>query len=179
MKTRTKIFSALLAAGLLGAGALAVAQPGAACDGYRTGMMGGARNVSFDPAARVEQRLTQFKTDLKLTSAQEPLWTAFADKAKAEAGKGFQTMRDTAQDLSLSAPERMDRMTEAMKQRVAAMESVNTSFKQLYDSLSADQRRVADIHAANMGKHGRMGHWRRGGPDGRMAPPADTAPTKG
>ncbi len=181
MKTRTKIFSAIIAAGLLGAGALAVAQPGStSCDGFRTGMMGSARQVNFDPAARAEQRLTRLKSDLKLTAAQEPLWTAFAETAKAEAGKGFQAMRDNAQDLSLSAPERMDRMTEVMKQRVAAMESVNASFKKLYDSLSADQKRVADIHAANLGRHGRMGHWRRGGPDGRMAPPADgSAPTKG
>ena len=42
---------------------------------------------------------------------------------KAEAGKGIQAMRDNAQDLSLAAPERMARMIDIMKQRVATMES--------------------------------------------------------
>jgi protein CpxP len=176
MKSRTKIFATIAAVGIMGAGALAIAQPGGNCDG-RMGMMSGMRQANFDPGARAEQRLTQLKTDLKLTTAQEPAWQAFAEKAKAEAGKGFQAMRETTQDLSLSAPERMARKTELMKQRVAAMESVNASFTKLYDSLSVDQKRVADIHAARMGQGGRHGRMGRGGPQGPAAAPV--APTNG
>lgn len=175
MKTRTKIFTAIVAAGVMGVGTLAIAQPFGGCDG-RAGMM----STRFDPAARADQRLTRLKTDLKLTAAQEPLWQAFAEKAKAEAGKGFKAMRENSQDLSLSAPDRMAQRTALMKERVAAMESVNASFSKLYDSLSVDQKRVADIHAARMGQHGHMGHRGsrgRGGPQGQVAPTA--APTKG
>ena len=140
------------------------------------------RGVKFDPAARAEQRLTQFKADLKLTAAQEPLWQAFAEKAKSEAGKGIQAMRDQAQDLSLSAPERMSRRTEVMKQRVAAMESVNASFKTLYDALTVEQRRAADIHASRMGDRGHYGAQGSRRPDGtrwRHAPQGMAPPIKG
>jgi periplasmic protein CpxP/Spy len=174
MESSRKIFAAIVAAGILGAGSVALAQPGpGGCDGHMGMMRGGMKGVNFDPAARAEQHLAQLKSDLKLTAVQEPLWQAFAEKDKNEAGKGFQAMRDQAQDLSLSAPERMSRRTEALKQRVAAMESVNASFKTLYDALTVDQKRVADIHASRMGQRGPMGHM---GPRGQMGPRGDAPP---
>jgi periplasmic protein CpxP/Spy len=183
MKSSTKIFAAIAAAGIMGVGALAIAQPGTRgsgnCDGYMGTSMagGGMRGANFNPAARADQHLARLKADLKLTAAQEPLWQAFAENAKAEAGKGFEAMRANAQDLSLSAPERMNRMVEVMKQRVVAMESVNASFTRLYDALSPDQKRVADIHAARMGHGGQRGHMGRGGPQGPAGTPA--TPPKG
>ena len=170
MKSSKKIVLAIAAAGLAGIGSLAVAQPGAGyCDGPMGMMGGGMRGMKADPAARADQHLNRLKADLKLTPQQEPLWQAFAEKARAEAGKGMAAMRDGAQDLSLSAPERMARMTEIMKQRVTVMESVHAAFKQMYDSLSTEQKRVADIHAARMGPmghhHGPKGH------RGAMPPP--------
>lgn len=182
MKSSTKLIAAIVAASVMGAGALAFAQPGmggpGGCDGYMTGQM---QRGNFDPAARIDQHLTKFKTDLKITTAQEPLWQAFAEQAKADATKSMEAMRANAQDLSLSAPDRMARRTALMKERVTAMESVNASFKQLYDALSADQKRVADIHAARMGHggghHGQRGRMGRGGPQAPAAAPA--APAKG
>jgi periplasmic protein CpxP/Spy len=182
MKSSTKIFAAIAAAGIMGAGALAIAQPGTRsgnCDSYMGTSMagGGMRGANFNPSARAEQQLARLKADLKLTAAQEPLWQAFAENAKAEAGKGFEAMRANAQDLSLSAPERMNRMVEVMKQRVVAMESVNASFTRLYDALSPDQKRVADIHASRMGHGGQRGHMGRSGAQGPAAAPV--APPKG
>jgi len=183
MESSKKLFAAVMAAGIMGAGSMAFAQPGPGgpgnCDGPM-GMRGGMKGANFDrfdPAARAEQRLTRLHADLKVTAEQAPLWQAFAEKAKAEAGKGFQAMRDNAQDLSLSAPERMTRMTEVMKQRVAAMESVNDSFKRLYDVLTPDQKRVADIHAARMGHMG--GHRGSMGRRGGMPPVPPAPPTRG
>lgn len=176
MKSRTKIISAVIAAGIMGTGALALAQPGAGGPGGCDGRMGMQR-ANFDPAVRADQHLARLKADLKLTAAQEPLFQAFAEKLKAEAGKGMEAMRANAQDLSLSAPDRMAQRTEIMKERLAAMESVNASFKQLYDSLSADQKRVADIHAARMGHGGHPGHMGRGMPPGPATAPA--MPPKG
>jgi hypothetical protein len=69
----------------------------------RVGMM--------DPSARIEQRLNQFKGELKLNAQQEPLWQAFAEKSKTEAGKGMQAMRERMKDeKALTAPERMAQM---------------------------------------------------------------------
>jgi periplasmic protein CpxP/Spy len=173
MKRTTKIFAAIAAAGIMGAGALAIAQPGmGGCDGHMT-----MHRANFDPGARADQHLTRLKADLKLTAQQEPLWQAFSEQVRAEAGKGMQAMRDTAQDLSLPAPERMARQTALMKERVATMESVNASFTRLYDALTPDQKRVADIHAARMGPGGHRGKMGRGGPQGPAMAPA--APTNG
>ena len=174
MKSSKKIVLAMAAIGLAGLGSWAVAQPGGGyCDGPMGMMGGGMRGMKADPGARAEQHLNRLKADLKLTPQQEPLWQAFADKVKAEAGKGMQAMRDNAQDLSLAAPERMARMIDIMKQRVATMESVHAAFKQMYDTLSADQKRVADIHAARMGHMGpHHGPMRRGGGMSPPPPPA-------
>lgn len=164
MESSKKIFAAILAAGIMGAGSMAMAQPGGGCDGQGPGMMrGGMMGAKFDPAARAEQRLAHLKTDLKITAEQEPLWQAFADKARSEAGQGFKAMREQAQDATLSAPERMSRMAEVMKQRVGAMEAVNESFKRLYDGLAPDQKKAADQSMSRWGHMGRhAGPGRRG-----------------
>lgn len=167
METSKKLFAAIVAAGIMGAGGWAVAQPGpGGCDGPGPGMMrGGMMGAKFDPAARADQRLARLKSDLAITADQEPLWQAFADKARAEAGQGMKAMRDQAQDASLTAPERMARMTETMKQRVGALESVNESFKRLYEGLSPEQKKVADQAMTRWGHGGHRGgpgHWRRG-----------------
>ena len=144
MKSSKKIVLAMAAIGLAGLGSWAVAQPGGGyCDGPMGMMGGGMRGMKVDPGARAEQHLNRLKADLN------------------------------AQDLSLAAPERMARMIDIMKQRVATMESVHAAFKQMYDTLSADQKRVADIHAARMGHMGpHHGTMRRGGGMPPPPPPA-------
>lgn len=154
---KQKILITLAVAGILGGSAAALAEPWA--DGCPNqggpGMMRGAmRGMPADPAARVERRLSLLKTELKLTAEQEPLWLAFAEKSKAEAGKGFQTMRDQAQDGTVTAPERMAKMASLLKDRATAMESVNESFKRLYDVLTPEQKKTADQFASRMGHRG-------------------------
>ncbi|MDP2793367.1 MAG: Spy/CpxP family protein refolding chaperone [Sulfurisoma sp.] len=179
MESSTKIFASIVAAGILGATAVAWAQPGmggaGGCNMGPMGMsgmggmggMGGPgmmkSGMKFDPAARAEQRLSMLKSELKPTAQQEPLWNAFADKAKAEAGKGMQAMRDKARDEKLTAPEHMTQMNAAMKERLAAHEAVTDAFKRLYDSLTPGQKKAADTHMTRMGSMSGPGG-RRGGP---------------
>lgn len=139
-------------------------------DGRGPGMRG-------DPATMAGKRLDTFKSELKITPVQEPLWQAFAEKAKAEAGKGMAAMRDQQTDEKLTAPERMNRMNTLMKERLAAMEDVAESFKRLYDSLSPEQKLVADQHAAHMGHMG-PGKGPKGPRSGGPGkPPKEDAPT--
>lgn len=166
MKFNGKIVSGLLATTAIAFGISAYAQPGMmqgmGCDhGPGMGMMQG-KGMKGDPAARAGQHLAQFKSQLKVTPQQEPLWQAFAEKMKANAGQGMKAMRDNMQQ-PMTAPERMDRMAAAMKERLAAMESTHESFKRLYDALTPEQKAVADKHVGMMGKGGK-------GP-GRMQPP--------
>lgn len=145
------------------------------------GMRAGMR---MDPALRAERHLGFFKDQLKLTPDQEPLWQAFAEKAKSKAGKGMQAMRDQAADANLTAPERMAKMQSLMQERVDAMAGVHESFNRLYGALTPEQKKIADQHAVQMGPGGKggmggMGGGRMGpagyGP-GRMMPPAPPAP---
>jgi Spy/CpxP family protein refolding chaperone len=173
MNRRNTLIAGFLAAGAVAFG-VAYAQGGPGCgpDGgpgmKRSSMQ---RGGMMDPGARVEQRLTRLKTELKLTSQQEPLWQAFAEKSTAEAGKGMQAMRGRMQsDKPVSAPERMAQMQAMMKDRVAAMESVNESFNRLYAALTPEQKAAADKQFSNAGRQ-------RPGP-GRGAPGA-AEPRKG
>ncbi|MDP1653080.1 MAG: Spy/CpxP family protein refolding chaperone [Rhodocyclaceae bacterium] len=143
------------------------------------GPMGKQASMKFDPAVRAERRLEFFKGQLKLTSEQEPLWQAFAGKAKDNmggAGKGMMSMRDQSADANLTAPERMAKMQSLMQERLTAMTGVHESFNRLYAALTPEQKKVADQHAAQMGRGGMGGKGGKPGP-GRMMPPAPQAPS--
>jgi Spy/CpxP family protein refolding chaperone len=88
----------------------------------------------------------------------------------------MQAMRERMKDdKPVSAPERMAQMQGIMKERVAAMESVNESFNRLYAALTPEQKAAADKHfsAAGLHQHGPG----RGAPRG--APGAAAEPRKG
>jgi periplasmic protein CpxP/Spy len=173
MKSSSKIIVAIVAAGTMAMGAAAVAASGAGdCGDGQWGARDGHPHVRFDPVARADQRLARFKAELKITPAQEPLWQAFADRTKSEAGKGIQAMREQAKDENLTAPERMTRMTEIMKQRLAAMESVGDAFNRLYQGLTPEQRKIADERATRMARMYRGAH--HGPAKHRGPPPADS-----
>lgn len=195
MKRIHKILAGLIAAAGISGFAIAQAGPqaqgGWGCNGMgpmgmgpMAGQMGpkGMRaGMRMDPAQRAERRLDFLKGELKLTPDQEPLWQAFAEKAQAEAGKGYQAMRAQAADANLTAPERMAKMQKLMQERVDAMAGVHESFNRLYGALTPEQKKIADQHAAQMGPGGKggMGGGRMGpagyGP-GRMMTPAQQAP---
>jgi periplasmic protein CpxP/Spy len=176
MKSTSKIIVAIVAAGSMAMGAAAVAASGAGdCGSGHWTARAGHRGVRFDPAARADQRLARLKAELKITPAQEPLWQAFAGTVKGEAGKGLRAMRKQAKDENLTAPERMTRVTEIMKQRLAAMESVGDAFNHLYQGLTPEQRKLADEQATRMARLGFGGH--RGAMRHHHRPPVDS--TKG
>lgn len=166
MKHRNMIVAGLVAASTAYFGIAYAHGPG--CDG--DGQPGMKRSSMQERGGWVEQRLARLKSDLKLTAEQEPLWQAFAEKSKAEATKGMQAMGERANDEKpQSAPERMARMQGLMKQRLAAMESVNESFNRLYAALTPEQKAAADKHFSRSGRHH---HWSRDGAPGRDGPGA-------
>jgi len=177
MNHKNTIVAGFLAASAVFFGIAHAHGPGCDSDGKpgmgRSSMQQGGM---MDPGARVEQRLARLKSELKLTAEQEPLWVAFADKSKAEAGKGLQAMRERMQDSKpVSAPERMAQMQGIMKERVAAMESVSESFNRLYAALTPEQKAAADKHFSAAGRH-QHGPGPRG--EGQGAPGA-AEPRKG
>lgn len=160
MKRNHKIVAGLIVAATLSGAA--IAQGGRGCDGMgpmgmgpmvgQGSQMGRQVSMKFDPAVRVERHLGMLKEQLKLSSEQEPLWLAFAEKAKGEAGKGMRAMREQAADEKLTAPERMAKMQAVMQERLTAMSGVHESFNRLYAALTPEQKTVADQHANRMGR---------------------------
>ena len=168
MNRRNTLIAGFLAASAVFFGVAYAQGPGCDPDG-RPGMKRSAmQRGMMDPGVRVEQRLSRLKADLKITTQQEPLWQAFAEKSKNESGKGIQAMRERRQsNQPQSAPERLAQMQGLMKERVTAMESVNESFTRLYAALTPEQQAAADKYFSNIGRH-------RHGP-GRGAPGAAEA----
>lgn len=146
MKRLHKILLGVVAAAGFG---LAAADPGPGGGGYGPGMMGhggpGMRGGRFggDPAAAIDSRLTALKGELKITSAQEPAWKAYADAAKQQ-GETMAKMHAQAQAAPQSAPDRMALRADIMKQQAAGMERTSSAFKQLYAALTPEQKAVAD-----------------------------------
>jgi len=127
---------------------------GPACDHAGSGAMkhSSSHGPMGDPAARAEQRLSALKGELNITAQQEPLWQAFADKTKTESGKGMaMRAKDVKDQATLPAPEKMSQMQAHMKEHLAAMESINESFKRLYAALTPEQKAAADKHFSHAG----------------------------
>lgn len=161
--------------GCNGSGPMAGMGPG----GMSGGPMGRHAAMKVDPSQRAERHLAMLKYQLNVTDAQEPLWQAYEQKMKAEAGKGMQAFRAQTSDEKLTAPERMAKMQKLMQERVDAMAGVHDSFNRLYEALTPEQKAKADLYAAQMGpgsKGGRMGGRMGPGGPGRMMPPAQPAP---
>lgn len=180
MKLNQRIIAGFIAASAVCFGVAYAQGPGCGPDGM-PGMKGASmqRGGMMEPGARVEQRLTLLKSDLKITGEQEVLWKAFADKSTAQVDKGRQAMRERMQsDKPLTAPERMAQMQGAMKERATAMESIAESFNRLYAALTPEQKAAADKHFSMAGPH-RGPHRYGPGRGGPGAAPGAAEPRKG
>ncbi|HVC31321.1 MAG TPA: Spy/CpxP family protein refolding chaperone [Steroidobacteraceae bacterium] len=165
MKRSVKITLGIAAAVAAGIAATVYAQAPYPGPGFRGGMGPMHGGPMFgDPSARAEQHLAYLKEQLKITPAQESQWQAFADGVKQQA-QGMLAMRASMQSAAGTAPERMDQRIAFMKQRLAAMESLDGAAKQLYGVLTPEQKAAFDQAGPGHG----FGPGHRFGP-GRFAP---------
>lgn len=110
---------------------------------------------------QMQARLDKLHTDLKLTPAQETdwkTWTAKIAEAKQErkeARPDFRALRE------LPAPERLQKMIDFAKARVAVMEETLTATKTFYNALTPEQRKTFDA-LAPFSEHGEKGGRREG-----------------
>jgi Spy/CpxP family protein refolding chaperone len=148
-----KLFTSLLVAGVLTGGAtLAFSQ--AAPEAMHGGMH------PMDPARMelmVNRHLTDLKTKLKITPAQEGAWTTFTTAMKPSADMGTKRP-DRAELEKLPMPERIDKMRALRKEHMAAVEAAmdkrEDAAKALYAVLSPEQQKIADAeHARMMERH--------------------------
>lgn len=133
------------------------------------------------------KHLAALKSDLKLTAAQEPAWTAFT--ASMQPGERAARLDRSGME-QLTTPERIDRMRALRAQHAAEADRRGEATKTFYAALTPEQQKTFDAKShrghrmagmAGMkggeGRHGHgahhggMGGGMRGG-DGKPAAPA-------
>jgi protein CpxP len=124
------------------------------------------RQAKGNPTERVEARLTELKSQLKITSAQEPQWNAFADTLRKQARAGAERrsqMDKGGKGATMTAIQRLEQRQAFMKDASTRLDEVLASARPLYAALSTEQKKVADDLMAKQG--GRGGHRGPGGGD--------------
>jgi hypothetical protein len=111
--------------------------------------------------SHIEGRLAYLKTELRITAAQDTLWTAYAnatrDNAQAMATR-CTTMMGQGRVVTLSLLERLDLQERFMAAQLDAMRATNNALKPLYISFDDSQKRTADqLFWGEMGHIGMMG----------------------
>lgn len=104
----------------------------------------------------VEKRIADLHSQLKITSAEQPQWDAFAQTMRDNATATDQAFRDRAQKLgSQNADDSMKSYAALAQMHADNMQKLASSFSALYATLSPDQKAVADPLFRNEPKHGK------------------------
>jgi hypothetical protein len=151
----------LLAAGVASGSAMAFPPPHAPAAGVTPAAYGPqagpqrhmpphARPGMHRPAS-LEQRAERMKERLKITDAQKPQWDALVGvmqkqaKAFASARAEFwQRKANGETPKTLTTPERMAARDQALQTRLDNRREFTTAFAALYNTMSPDQKKIAD-----------------------------------
>lgn len=107
------------------------------------------------PTEQVEARLAYIRTALKITDAEQPQWNAFANSMRQQAAAREKKMHEWREKMTqnegkhehrqLSVIERMERGQKMHADAIARITDQLAAVKPLYESLSAEQKKVADV----------------------------------
>jgi len=97
--------------------------------------------------ASVRYRLEILEEDLRIRPEQQKLWLNYKDRVLRLADDAQRTSR-TALAGTMSAPERLDRLSDIARDRLTAIEDIVDAGKQLYAVLTPGQQGVADRRMA-------------------------------
>jgi hypothetical protein len=124
------------------------------------------------PERNVEDRIAYLHTQLKITSAQESQWNAFADVMRSNGetmGQLFQQRKATMND---SALDDMKQYASIAQAHADGMKKLVDAFDPLYNSFSPEQKKLADTTFHQGGpESGRRHH----GKGKKHAPASDAA----
>jgi len=113
--------------------------------GYGPGYGMGPQAMFNAYSGNADESLATLKTELGITAEQDPAWQAFTKNATQQSERRQQWF-DKMHDLrgAGSAPELLAQQTELMKQRQVEMEANAASLKNLYATLTPEQKAIAD-----------------------------------
>ncbi|HLM14842.1 MAG TPA: Spy/CpxP family protein refolding chaperone [Reyranella sp.] len=95
----------------------------------------------------VEQRIVTLKTALKIMPDQEPKWTAVA-QAMRDSSVQMEKLVATKRAIppeKTTAVDDLKTYQEFTEVRLEGLKKVNSTFKSLYDSMTAEQKKNADM----------------------------------
>jgi len=144
-RTIVILASALATSGMLGmSGAFAQASaPAASAPQASSSTAAGTHAAKRE--ARVEERITYLHSQLKITPAQEPQWNKFADVMRANGQNMGRLYRQRTQaEQTQSALDNMKQYAELAQAHADDMKQLVDAFEPLYDSLSPEQKKLAD-----------------------------------
>ena len=95
----------------------------------------------------VEQRITQLKTALKITPDQESKWNSVAQAMRENAAsmEKLVASKRAIAPASMTAVDDLKTYQEFTEVRLDGLKHLNSTFKSLYDSMSAEQKKNADM----------------------------------
>lgn len=103
---------------------------------------------------QLEYHLGTLKIDLKLTPEQTTAWQAFADhvlalQADMERQRGRTTSAQTANTAATGGIKPIANAVDAARNRLTALEDIESTGRTLYQSLQPDQKSLADLRMAS------------------------------
>jgi hypothetical protein len=129
----------MMGPGTMGPGTMGMMGPG------MWGTSGSAMCTAM--AGHIEGRLAYVKAELKITEAQESLWSSYAAAARDSANTMVArctTMMSRHGGSTVSLPEQLDQNEQLTAAQLDATRATNKVLKPLYAALSDDQKKTAD-----------------------------------
>ena len=122
--------------------------------------------VTQNQQGTFELTLEQLRDRLKLSSEQLPLWTNYANKISAYTGVFYREKPVLASQQN-TAPQQVARLVDALQNRLAALEEVESATKKLYAALDGEQQKTANQLLLSTVPSFAMGGSGAGSDDGR------------
>ncbi len=104
---------------------------------------------------KVEQRITDLHTALKITAAQQPQWDAFAGAMRDNAKTMDQSFQHRVTGMAaMNAADNMQSYADISSAHAQAMQKMVPTFRALYSALSPEQKQAADAEFIENAHHG-------------------------
>jgi hypothetical protein len=130
-------------------------RPGKGCDDGKAaeaGKRGPGQPPEMLSREQLEYRLSTLQVDLRLSPEQSGAWQAFADRVLALESdlsrKRAQPAAASAQPAAVGAVKSVANAVDQTRNRLTALEDIETATRALYQTLQPDQRTMADLRMA-------------------------------
>lgn len=120
----------------------------------------------------VEDRIAYLHSQLKITSAQESQWNAFADVMRNNGQTMGQLFQQRRAATNVSALDDMKQYADIAQAHADGMKKLVDAFDPLYSSFSPEQKKLADATFHQPGGMEGHGHHGKGRHNGKAAPAA-------